>query len=116
MMFDLAELQAAAAATEGTECSTEEGTARVQTKSTAWVQSVGTFWVQSEGTAWIQSEALHKLHIALGIAVHKMYKALEYNRQMALLRQMYTRYSILQYDLYISHDQHRSTFYISPSD
>ena len=57
MMFDLAELQAAAAATEGTECSTEEGTARVQTKSTAWVQS----------------EALHKLHNALGIAVHKMY-------------------------------------------
>ena len=99
MMFDLAELQAAAAATEGTECSTEEGTARVQTKSTAWVQSVGTFWVQSEGTAWVQSEALlHKLHIA----VHKMYKALEYDRQMALLRQMYKRYSILQYDLYIS--------------
>ena len=87
MMFDLAELQAAAAATEGTECSTEEGTARVQTKSTAWVQS---------------EALLHKLHIALGIAVHKMYKALEYDRQMALLRQMYTRYSILQYDLYIS--------------
>ena len=66
MMFDLAELQAAAAATEGTECSTEEGTARVQTKSTAWVQSVGTFWVQSEGTAWVQSEALlHKLHITV---------------------------------------------------
>ena len=95
MMFDLAELQAAAAATEGAECSIEEGTARVQTKSTAWVQSVGTFWVQSEGTAWVQSEALHKLHNALGIAVHKMYKALEYKRQMALLRQMYTRYSIL---------------------
>ena len=56
MMFDLAELQAAAAATEGAECSTEEGTARVQTKSIVRVQS----------------KALHKLHIALKIAVLKV--------------------------------------------
>ena len=43
-------------ATEGAECSTEEGTARVQTKSIVRVQS----------------KALHKLHIALKIAVLKV--------------------------------------------